>query len=446
MLALAVFTSCEKMLEVDMPGNQIDGNIVFSDVQTANAALAGLYAGLWESSPLSGDTPGALLGYYTDDLDYFYTSTNGNAVADIYLNQQVANNSTVENYWNSAYQKIYTANAILEGVSRSAALPAKDRDRLTGEALLMRSLLYYYLEELFGSIPYVTTTDYKINRSLGKTTQSQVLVRLEQDVAAASMLLTDTYPNTERIFPNRKVAELLLAKVHCLQHQWGGAELLLKNILQSPLYTFQNDLTKVFDKSGQHILWQLKPKNPNDPTKEVQHYYFSGAAPALNALSSNLMGSFDSGDLRKTNWTAAVTVGANTWYRANKYKNRTTNPNEYSVVFRLEEVYLLLAEVLAQQDKVVEALPYVNKTRQRAGLAPLPATISKAQLLDEILKENRKEFFTEMGHRFFDLKRMNRLDLLTAIKPNWKSHHALWPIPQKELLLNPNLNPQNPGY
>ncbi|MBW8360963.1 MAG: RagB/SusD family nutrient uptake outer membrane protein [Kaistella sp.] len=443
LLMLILFTSCEKMIEVDLPNNQMDTSLVFSDVQTANAALAGLYAGLWDASPVSADNSGLMLGYYTDDLQYF--ALNNPTLMDLFLNQQIDNNTAVLSYWTAAYQKIYTANAIMEGVSRSAGLQAKDRDRITGEALLIRSLLYYYLEEVYGSIPYVTTTDYKVNQSLGKIPQAQVLQKLEEDVAEASMLLTDTYSNSERIFVNRKVAELLLAKIHCLQHQWAGAELLLKNIVQSPLYTFQNDLTKVFDKSGQHILWQLKPKNPNDPAKEAMQYYFTGT-PAGPALSLDLVAAFTAGDLRKSQWMAAVTVGPNTWYRANKYKNRTGNTTEYSVVMRLEEVYLLLAEVLAQQDKVGEAVPYVNKTRQRAGLAALPLTIGKAQLLDEILKENRREFFTEMGHRFLDLKRMNRLDLLATIKPNWKTYHALWPLPQKELLLNPNLKPQNPGY
>ncbi|WP_228426441.1 RagB/SusD family nutrient uptake outer membrane protein [Chryseobacterium carnipullorum] len=52
----------------------------------------------------------------------------------------------------------------------------------------------------------------------------------------------------------------------------------------------------------------------------------------------------------------------------------------------------------------------------------------------------------EHGIRFFDLKRWGLLDQLIPVKTNWKSYHAQWPIPQKELLLNPNLNPQNTGY
>ena len=51
-----------------------------------------------------------------------------------------------------------------------------------------------------------------------------------------------------------------------------------------------------------------------------------------------------------------------------------------------------------------------------------------------------------MGKRFFDLKRAGKLNELLPAKPNWKPFHQLWPVPQKELLLNPAMNPQNTGY
>lgn len=188
------------------------------------------------------------------------------------------------------------------------------------------------------------------------------------------------------------MAELLLAKVYMLQEQWIEAEILLKGIIQNPLYQFETDITKVFLKSGTHILWQLKPKNSGDATKESGTYYFTNSAPTTMALSMGLVNAFSTGDLRKQNWMAAVTVGSTTWYRADKYKNRSTNTTEYSIIARLEEVYLLLAETLAYQDKVDEALPYLNKTRQRAGLTAFTMPMTKEDALNEIISEDRKEF------------------------------------------------------
>lgn len=440
--------SCEKMIDVDLPGNQIPSEQVFEDVQTADAALAALYSGLWDNSPLAGDQTGKLLGTYTDDLSY-YATTSTNGILELYQNTHTDSNAVVYAYWASAYQKIYMANAIIEGVGQSVSLPTADKNRIKGEALLIRSMLFFYLQQIYGDIPLPTTTDYNINKVLSKASANETLAKIEEDLNIVISLISDDYRNVERIFPNKKVAEFMLAQTYMAQNtptKWAEAEALLKNIIQSPLYTFQNDVTKVFTKTGTHILWQLKPKNPGDAVKEASIYYFTGAAPSSFALSQDLVNVFSVNDARKQSWMAAVTVGGNTWYRAEKYKNRSNNTTEYSVVFRLEEVHLLLAEALAQQDKLMEALPYLNKTRQRAGLLAITNPVSKENLLNEILSENRKEFFTEFGHRFFDLKRLNKLQTLQTIKPNWKDFHRVFPIPQKEILLNTNLNPQNTGY
>jgi hypothetical protein len=445
LLLLKTTISCEKLVEVEIPNNQITTAQVFEDSQTANAALAGLYAGLWNNSPISGDQVGKLLGSYTDDLDcYAATATNG--IFDIYKNQQIDNNPTIYTFWSTAYQQIYVANAIIEGAENSLALSLDEKNRIKGEALLARSVLYFYLQQVFGDIPYPVNTDYQVNQSLGKTPSTAVLTKLENDLMQSIMKLKDEYRNSERIFPNKKVAQLMLAKIYMSEHRWGDAELLLREISQSPLYQFESNITKVFQKSGTHILWQLKPKNSGDATKEASTYYFVNAAPSNYALSPNLVSSFSGTDLRKSNWMTTVTFNGTTWYRTDKYKNRTNNTTEYSILFRLDEVYLLLAEALVQQNRITEAIPYVNATRQRAGLALLTASITQGELVDEILLENRKEFFTEMGHRFIDLKRIDRLPTLIPVKPNWKEYHKLWPLPQKELLLNSNLNPQNNGY
>lgn len=431
-----------------MPDNQIDKNQVFENLQTANAALAGLYAGLFDNPPLSGGSggTGALLGSYTDDLDYLSTTTD---YYQIYLNQQIETSSTVNTFWLSCFQHIYKSNIIIEGVENSKTLKEADKRSIKGEALLVRSIVYFYLQQIFGDIPYATTTDYQFNQTISKTPASDVLSKLEQDLIEAIALLTDNYRSAERIIPNRKVAELMLAKVYMLQQKWGQAELLLKTIVQSPLYQFQNDITQVFKKSGKHILWQLKPLTNGAATREAQSYYHNNSVPTGYALSESLVNVYADDDLRKKNWMLIVPFNQKNWYLPWKYQVRLDNTSEYSIVFRLEEVYLLLAETYAQQndpDKFTEAMSYLNAIKGRAEIPVLSGQFTKEDLLDEIIEENRREFFSEMGHRFLDLRRLNRLNILVTAKPNWKDHNSKWPLPQKELLLNPNLLPQNYGY
>jgi hypothetical protein len=439
--------SCEKLIETDFPSNQIATQMVFEDEQTADAALAGLYSSLWNNSMYSGgiDGMGALLGTYTDDLTCVFTSSSNGAL-DLFNNQQIPTNTAVTSFWTSAYQQIYAANSIIEGARNSKTLSATVKDRIKGEALFVRSLLYMQLYQIFDEIPYTDTTDYLVNSKLSRMPKDELLTKIETDLSEAVNLLPTAYKNTERIYPNKYAGYMALAKMKMLLKKWNEADILCSTIIQSSAYVYQTDITKVFQKSGSHIIWQLKPKNTNDATKEASLYTFTGA-PTSFVLRPDLVSSFSINDLRRQNYIAAVPFGQQTNYRSAKYKNlAVNNPTEYSAIYRLDEVYLIQAEILTELNRALEAIPLINRSRQRAGLVALSSTLPANEVKVQMREEKRREFFAEHGIRFFDLKRWGLLDQLVTIKPNWKSFHSNWPLPQKELLLNPKLNPQNTGY
>lgn len=439
--------SCEKWIETDFPNNQLPTELVFEDEQTAEAALAGLYASLWNNSLLSGGVEGSglLTGLYADDISTIYTP-GINGVSDLYYNSQIPNNSVVLNVWTTAYQQIYACNSILEGVRNSKSLSQQVKNRMSGEALLVRSMLYFYLYQIYGEIPYTNTTDYTVNSQLSRMPKNEFMLKIETDMSEAVNLLPESYRNAERIYPNKFAGFLILSKIKMMLNKYNEAEVLLQTVMQSPSYVFQNDITKVFQKTGTHIIWQLKPGNSNEATKEAILYNFT-AAPLSFMVNPNLVSQFSNNDLRKQQYITAVPFQAQINYKVSKYRNLAgSNATEYSVIMRLEEVHYLLAETLIQQGKVAEAIPLINKTRLRAGLTALPATLTEPLAMEELRVEKRKELFAEQGIRFFDLKRWGLLNQLPAVKPNWKPFHYQWPIPNKELLLNPKLNPQNQGY
>ncbi|MEA5046864.1 MAG: RagB/SusD family nutrient uptake outer membrane protein [Petrimonas sp.] len=439
-----LLTACEDLIDVGYPSNQLGTPQVFEDVQTADAALANVYALVRDRSVLTGGSGiGSCGGSYADELDCYYNDQNGHM--DIYQNQLQETNTYISTIWRDSYQQIYYANAVIYGVEQSATLSGDDRNRIKGEALLLRSLLYFYLQQLFGDIPYTASLDYEYNRTIGKTKAAILLEQLETDVTEATVLLEDDYRDAERIYPNRKAAQLLLARIYLTREEWLLAEQTAKKIIQSPLYHYEADIHEVFHKSGKHILWQLKPQNSGDATSEVTLYYFDNSAPHNYALTQHLVDAFPDDDLRKQAWIAEITVNGQSWYRPDKYKNRSNNTNEYSIMFRLEEVYFIMAEALARQNKVDEALPYLNASRERAGLVPF-TSLPAEEFHKELRVEKRREFFAEFAHRFLDLKRWGELDELSALKPNWEEYKHVWPLPQSELLMNPNLYPQNTGY
>ena len=109
------------------------------------------------------------------------------------------------------------------------------------------------------------------------------------------------------------------------------------------------------------------------------------------------------------------------------------------MVLRLGEMYLIRSEALFNgATGTSTALDDINTLRDRASLAGLPGPLS----LDDILNERRKELAFE-GHRWYDLTRNNKgVEVLQNVTT---TDQYLWPIPQAERDVNPNMN-QNPGY
>ena len=438
--------SCKDMIEPNQPTNQIGSNDVYGSVSTADAVLNNLYAELQYNSVISGGTRGvgALLGSYADDLDNYMLSSQ-TAYLDIYNTQVLSTNTVIKTLWTNAYKEIYISNVLIEGVNGSSAIKDEDKKRIISEAILVRSLIHLYLSQIFGDIPYVATSDYKINQHIGKLPIEQLLNNLIVDLEYAKDNLKNEYRNTERIYPNRYAALFILSKVHMLKGNWAQARQYADEIIKSSLYQINSDLNLTFKKDGKHIIWQLKPLTSSAPTAEAQLYSLTGA-PQNYVLSNNLVNIFDNNDQRKGVWIKEVVSGGVTYYGCYKYKNTSSNANEYSIIFRLEEVYAMMAEILAKQNDLESAIPYLNAIRGRAGLSNISPTIANDAFYNELLLEKRREFFAEGGIRFFDLKHFDRLGDLLVKKPNWKEFRKNWPLPQSEIALNPSLNPQNTGY
>lgn len=133
-----------------------------------------------------------------------------------------------------------------------------------------------------------------------------------------------------------------------------------------------------------------------------------------------------------------------------KYKSKSTSTVEECVTpFRVGEQFLIRAEARANLDNINGAKSDLNSVRTRAGLGNTPAN-DKISLIDAVLKERRVELFSEYGHRWLDLKRLDVIDnVMMAFAPakgsTWLSYKKLLPIPNAEMENNPALD-QNNGY
>ena len=446
---LWLFHGCSNFTDVDLPSSQLTSGTVFEEKATANAAVIDIYSKMRDSGILTGYQAGisSQLGLYTDELKYFGAS--GTGPANYYNNNLLASDSQIAASWNSSYNQIYSANAVIEGLEKSKSLPLDFKQQLKGETLFVRALLHFYLLNLFGSIPYITTTDYKANKNVVKISEKAVYDQIENDLEQSVSLLQNEYNGSNRVRANKGAAQTLLARVYLYTEKWEEASNMTSAVLnQTDLYVWPSSLDLEFKKESKATIWQLMPNAEGANTYQGNVFIFIQGPPPSTAVTESLVNAFSNEDLRKTKWLKAVSNGTATWYHPYKYreKSNTATSLEYSIVFRMSELYLIRAEARTRTGDLIGAKQDLNKIRNLAGLGDTEA-VEPSEIIDALLAERRLEFFTEFGHRFFDLKRLGRLDeALSPLKPQWKNTKRLLPLPQSELMLNPNLFPQNAGY
>ncbi|WP_430613202.1 RagB/SusD family nutrient uptake outer membrane protein [Flavobacterium sp. JP2137] len=445
LLITAFFCGCSDFLDIDAPKDQIDRTKVFNDDQLATAALTNTYTLMRNNGFLSGNTSGVgyLLGCYTDELEV--TDPQTIYYKNFYLCTVVSNNTALTELWNHSFKQIYNVNTILEGIELSTGLTESVKNQLYGEALAIRGILHFYLTQTFGAVPYVTTTDYNLNKQIGKLANDQVMQKAIDDLVEAEELLLDQYPTSERVRINKSVVQAFLARMYLYTENWAFAIEYTQKVINKPAFELE-DLDNVFLKESKSAIWQFKPEIEGWNTLEADAYVFEALPAPYARLSQYLLNDFEPNDLRKVKWVNTVgNLQENS--HAYKYKQRgSSSPSkEFSVIIRIEEMYLIAAEATAANADWQLCNDMLNSIRTRAGLSEV-SVFDYSTALEAVLQERKIELFCEFGHRFYDMKRTNRLGVLATVKPNWQPYFALLPIPENELLLNTNLRPQNIGY
>lgn len=452
--------SCKKFVEINPPVTRPSAAVVYSTDATAKSVLNGIYTQMASpNSTINGLSGFSIVGGLAADELQAYTIANTQL-------QQVFSNSLMSSsvpFWDQCYNIIYTTNAAIEGLAYSQALSPSIKQQLTGEAKFLRAFIYFHLVNYFGDIPLNLTTDYRITSIAFRTPKSEVYQQIILDLKDAQGLLSPRYlgldlvnTTAERVRPTSWAATALLSRVYLYTGDYVNAEAEATKIIDNTsTFTLQTDLNKVFIKNSGEAIWQFQPIATGGNAPDGNVFVLNGP-PTSNrpvTLSTQLYNAFEASDDRKTKWVSSITSGTSTYYFPNKYKigntTSTTVVSEYQTIFRLAEQYLIRAEARAQQNNTDGSKNDINVIRTRAGLSFTIAS-DKSSLLNAIEQERRIELFTELGHRWLDLKRTNRIDaVMTLVTPSkggtWHTNWQLFPIPLDNINTDNNLI-QNSGY
>jgi len=198
-------------------------------------------------------------------------------------------------------------------------------------------------------------------------------------------------------------------------------------------------------------------------------YLKSGSGELI--MTTSLMRAFEKTDKRLvyTDSLKSIANAPRYLYFSKKYIDlgQTTVSDSGSdlMILRYADVLLMCAEAKAGLNLPLEALPFITEVRTRAGLTTNASIAATKESMNLALEQERRiEFFSE-GHRWFDLLRTGRLQIVMnayfadgakfpAEETGFGSptistvadFELLFPIPQYEVQLNPDKLKQNPGY
>ncbi len=478
---LIFVSSCRKFVEVDSPVTKADAAAVYKTDAGAISVMTGVFTKASLTFYGGFSSMSMFTGLSADELTFY--GAGPDPLNQLYVNALTSNGFGY--FWSDFYSFIYAANDVIEHASASASLSETVRSRVVGEAKFTRAFFYFYLVNLYGSVPLVTTTDYRDNLTRSREPVANVYAQIIRDLKDAQNLMGSDYTNADlktvsadRVRPNKWAATALLARVYLFTGDYPNAIIESSKVIgETSLFSLES-LSTSFLKTGKESIWQITSTQNNMNTYEGNTFIMIGAPNYSKpvSLSNTLYNSFEAGDNRKTSWVGSVTTtgtGAATYYFPYKYKVRATGTatiplTENAIMLRLSEQYLIRGEAYIQTNNIASGIADLNvlRTRARASASatipnPLPAlspTLSLTDALKAVEHERQVEMFTEMGDRWLTLKRtrgfsnpaISRADevmpAVTLAKGGvWNTNWQLYPIPVGDLQKDKSLV-QNPGY
>ncbi len=433
------FTSCDDNLDV-APADFLTPEVVLSNGDNLQNILIAAYDLAGQDEVFSGQTQLASELLANDgDLDWLGTFADP---AEFNRRQMTAPNFMVEAFWINAYEGINLTNIILDNLA--LVEDATTRSTLEAEAKFLRGSLYFELARFY-ALPYEAAGN---NSQLGlpiiltgvidagkitlpvRNTLEETYTQAISDLTAAYAAL----PPSNDIFADKYAAQAVLARLYLQQGNYASARDAAHDVLEnsghSLVSTFAGAFNNDADSQEDIFAWQITTQDGvNDFNTFWSTRDFGGRSLTGDVVVQPQFFTIFSGtDDRET-----FTYEGNATILTTKWKSQFANVPW----LRIAEMHLIRAESNFREGTAIGLAPEteINALRNRSLADPITGVV-----LDDILEERKRELSFE-GHSLHDLKRLK----LSIDGLNYDSDFLVFPIPQRELDANSNLEP-NPGY
>jgi hypothetical protein len=371
---------------------------------------------------------------YSDDCKYTGTSNSGWKQAsdfDFSPESSLLNNVFLDFYSINATLNFYFSQ--VDTVTHST-ITDDVRLGLRAEGQALRAVLYFYLSNYWGEVPLITDGDEPTDSIQVVATQQELFEQIESDLLYAEEHIEKSSLNTGNQRISKWGVKALLARVYLYNGDWAKAQQYAEEVINESGITLENTVNAIYNVSSSENVWVL-PEALDDVSLGI--YFLQPFASGQHVVQPRGIDFFEAGDLRRD---VALSQPGNTIL---KYDDVNGNSDPVYMI-RLSELYLIAAEAAARASGDYETTAdYLNTLRTRAGLADVAVTADNFE--DLILAERRAELCYEGMHRWLDLKRTGRDEVVLAGLGYEVPRARLWPFPASFLEVFKSVE-QNEGY
>lgn len=361
--------------------------------------------------------------------------------------------------WQEPFKSIFRANSIIENVG--SEIP--NADLYVGQAYFMRAFSNWYLLNLFGNIPLVTSTPQTDDEFFpSQASPDAVWSSIISDLETAEGLLPAEWGAQDAGRPTSTSAAALRGKSYLYIGDWVNAEASFRTVINSGRHSllsadrYEENFGQVAENNEESVFelqylglesfaWGVDV--PGVGT--LGNYHIDYAPPTKSPDQSHFVNSWvrdlfeSNGETIRRNATLAYDYPGSLGYGgtsfledfagdidvanndgmepifSRKYAGLDigtrdqvdflgTNVGNNWRIIRYADVLLMMAEALNNQGSTSEAQSFVNEVRARAQVDPI-SIASQSEMAQAIIDERVLELTGE-GHRYFDLVRWQLAD------------------------------------
>lgn len=430
---LLVFTACDDFLDLE-PETNLSSAVAFDNIEGLEAGLNGAYSTIhadWVERQYV--FAACLAGNVVEVNSLANTNYSSSLRHEVWTDLF----NTSNYFWQLSFRALDLSNNILNAlpdIEETNASVIAEKQRIKGEALFLRGMVYFVLNRFFAqpqnglSVP-VLTSPFEPGDMPSRASIEEVKAQVLADLKEAENLMDGVERNNDRatIWSVRG----LLARVYFEYKDYDNAATYANRVIENgPFNLINGNVAAAYgsDLTSENIFTFIGL--PNDRAATNLFSIFSLSSNAVQLAVSNEYWdviNHDPNDQRLT----VLHEDFGTDRAIRKYDDRDMN----LAYIRLPEMYLIRAECKANNDDLDGGLADLNLLRQRAGSAATTYA-DKADLLEKILVDRSLELSFE-GDNLHNLKRLER----SVGGYSWEEaqYKLVFFIPEKEIQLNPNI-------